>query len=47
MLDQKLNYIHDNPVRAGIVYEQQHYVYSSATDYCTEKKGLLSIELLF
>lgn len=30
---QKLNYIHDNPVRAGIVEEQHHYLYSSARNY--------------
>lgn len=47
MLDQRLNYIHDNPVRAGIVYEQHHYVYSSGTDYSGNREGLLPIELLF
>ena len=31
--DQKLNYIHDNPVRAGLVAEPWHYVYSSARAY--------------
>ena len=30
MIDQKLNYIHMNPVKAGIVIEPQHYVFSSA-----------------
>ncbi len=40
---QKLNYIHDNPVRAGIVYEPQHYVYSSAIDYYSNHKGLLPV----
>jgi putative transposase len=29
----KLNYIHENPVRAGLVAEPSHYLYSSATDY--------------
>jgi REP element-mobilizing transposase RayT len=28
--DQRLNYIHQNPVRAGIVFEPEDYVYSSA-----------------
>lgn len=32
-MDQKVDYIHDNPVKAGIVYEPEHYVYSSAIDY--------------
>lgn len=30
---QKIDYIHENPVKAGIVYEPQEYVYSSAGDY--------------
>ena len=44
-MDQKLNYIHCNPVEAGIVLEQEHYVYSSATDYAGGK-GLLELEML-
>ena len=30
MMDVKLNYIHENPVRAGWVEEPEHYLYSSA-----------------
>jgi len=30
---QRLNYIHQNPVRADLVREVEHYVYSSAADY--------------
>jgi REP element-mobilizing transposase RayT len=30
--DQKLNYIHANPVRAGLVREQEEWIYSSAAD---------------
>lgn len=30
VIKQKLNYIHQNPVRAGLVYEAEHYLYSSA-----------------
>ncbi|MFI5196782.1 MAG: REP-associated tyrosine transposase [Chitinophagales bacterium] len=44
---QKLNYIHNNPVRAGIVVEPQHYVYSSAVDYSSKLKGLLPVVHLF
>lgn len=44
-IDQKLNYIHENPVRAGIVEEPEHYLYSSARDYAGEK-GLLPLSLL-
>ncbi|RYD56629.1 MAG: transposase [Sphingobacteriales bacterium] len=43
---QKLDYLHDNPVRAGIVFEPQQYVYSSAGDYYTNQQGLISLELL-
>ena len=42
---QKLDYIHENPVRAGIVYLSEEYVYSSATDYAGQK-GLIEIEIL-
>ena len=46
MLKQKLDYLHDNPVRAGIVFEPQHYIYSSAVDYCTNRNGRILIEHL-
>ncbi len=41
-----LDYLHENPVKAGYVWEAQHYKYSSAIDYYTEGKGLLPIEYL-
>ncbi len=31
MIDQKLDYIHNNPVAAGIVNEPYEYLYSSAS----------------
>lgn len=37
---QKINYIHNNPVKGGIVFRPADYVYSSAIDYSGEK-GLL------
>lgn len=40
----KLNYIHLNPIRAGIVEKAQHYIYSSASNY-VNNKGLLNVEL--
>ena len=43
---QKLDYIHLNPVRAGIVARPQDYVYSSAGDYYENRKGLLDIVLV-
>jgi len=44
-LEQRLNYIHQNPVEAEIVDEPAYYWYSSARDY-SGQKGLLDIELL-
>jgi REP element-mobilizing transposase RayT len=44
---QKLNYIHNNPVAAGIVEKPEHYLYSSAKDYFeTRKCGLLDVSFL-
>jgi putative transposase len=47
MMDQRLAYLHENPVRAGYVWEPQHYKHSSAIDYYAEGKGLLPIVLLY
>lgn len=44
-MDQKLDYIHNNPVKEGIVDKAEEYVYSSTRDYCGIK-GLLEIEFL-
>jgi putative transposase len=41
----KLNYVHNNPVKAEIVYSPEDYLYSSARDYAGEK-GLIEIEFL-
>ena len=44
---QKLDYIHFNPVKAGIVDKEEAYLYSSARDYYYGKNcGLLQIEFL-
>jgi REP element-mobilizing transposase RayT len=44
---QKLNYIHNNPVEAGIVDRPEEYLYSSARDYYQTKKcGLLDVIFL-
>ena len=43
VIDQKVNYIHDNPVEAGFVNEPYHWKYSSAIDY-SGGKGLLEID---
>ena len=42
---EKLNYIHNNPVKAGIVEKPEDYLLSSARDYFG-MKGLLPIEHL-
>ena len=39
----KLNYIHQNPVRAGIVAKEEEYVYSSSCDFNGNRKGLLEL----
>ncbi|MEM6842627.1 MAG: transposase [Bacteroidota bacterium] len=45
LLEQRLHYIHQNPVKAEIVDEPEYYWYSSARDY-TGQKGLLGVEIL-
>jgi putative transposase len=45
-LKQRLDYLHENPVRSGLVWEPWHYKYSSAIDYYTTAKGLLTLALL-
>jgi hypothetical protein len=37
---EKINYIHENPIEAGIVFKPEEYRYSSAIDYAGEK-GLI------
>lgn len=41
---QKIHYIHENPVRAGLVEKPEHYIYSSASDYAG-KKGLVKVSV--
>ncbi|MEZ5042541.1 MAG: hypothetical protein R2828_21750 [Saprospiraceae bacterium] len=43
---QKVNYIHYNPVKAGIVDQPEAYVHSSARNYVGRTDVLLSVELL-
>jgi len=42
---QKINYIHENPLKARIVDEAIAYVYSSARDY-NGRKGLVNVTLV-
>jgi putative transposase len=42
VITQKIRYIHQNPVKAGWVWQAKHYPYSSAAVYAGEQ-GLLDI----
>jgi len=44
-IDQKLDYIHQNPVRAGIVDNAEDFIYSSARNY-TGVKGRIEVDFL-
>jgi putative transposase len=45
VINQKIEYIHNNPVAAGFVNEPEHWKYSSAIDY-SGGKGLLEIDFV-
>ncbi|GGK76514.1 transposase [Rufibacter glacialis] len=45
MVEQRLEYLHQNPVVAGWVEEPEHYLYSSARDYAG-LKGLVEVLLV-
>jgi len=40
----KMEYIHNNPVKAGLVSKAEDWPYSSAVDWLTERRGLLGID---
>ena len=46
MMREKMNYIHQNPVKRGYVDEAKHWRYSSARDY-EGADGLIEIEKCF
>jgi putative transposase len=46
MIDQRLDYIHNNPVEAGIVLSPEHYLYSSAINYAGLREKLIDVILL-
>ena len=46
VIKQKIDYIHDNPVEAGLVFNPEDYVYSGARDYSGEK-GFLDDVVVF
>jgi hypothetical protein len=41
-IEQKVNYIHENPVKAMIVKKSEDYIFSSAGDYAN-KIGYVNI----
>lgn len=43
---QKIDYIHDNPVKAGWVYKAEDYVYSSASNYADIDK-IIDVDCLY
>ncbi|MCB0807289.1 MAG: transposase [Bacteroidales bacterium] len=45
VIDQKLDYLHNNPVEAGFVDEPVHWKYSSARDYA-KIKSYIKVELI-
>jgi len=43
---QKIDYIHQNPVKAGLVYRAEDYVYSSASNYA-EIDEIIHVDCLY
>src|SRR5690606_30159556 len=46
IIDSRIKYLHENPVRAGIVRKEEEYIYSSALDYYTGESGLIKIDFI-
>lgn len=44
-IEQKLNYIHENPVRSGIVTKAEDYLYSSARNYADMENVIEVVKL--
>jgi len=45
IIDQKIDYIHNNPVKAGFVQNPEDYLYSSARNYA-EMESVLEIDFI-
>ena len=45
-LFQRLNYVHQNPVEAGIVLSAEDYLYSSAMNYAGRPEKLINVILI-
>jgi putative transposase len=46
MIDRRLDYIHNNPVEAGIVLSAEDYLYSSAMNYAGVPEALMEVILI-
>ena len=46
MMEQLLNYLHQNPVKAGIVENAEDHLYCSTRNYCNKMDRLMEIDLL-
>jgi hypothetical protein len=46
VIQQKIDYVHKNPVEEGFVHRPEDYVYSSAIDYAGQK-GLIEDVVVF
>ena len=46
VIQQKIDYVYNNPVEEGLVYKAEEYVYSSAIDYAGQK-GLIGDVVVF
>lgn len=45
VFEQKLNYIHNNPVETGFVSDPVDWKYSCARNYCNNDHSVLEIDL--
>jgi len=45
MIDQRINYVHENPVRAMIVANAEDYLFCSAKNYAS-LDGLIEVEVI-
>jgi putative transposase len=46
IFDSKMDYLHQNPVRAGLVREVKDYSLSSGIDYYGQKQGFIKIDFI-
>ncbi len=45
MINQRINYTHENPVKALIVFNAEDYIFSSARDYAGER-GYVNVHVV-